>query len=124
MYFEKENSIAFQTSHYTDVVDVIFSRYKGQNVKAPYVFRGSLGKVFSRGKDFKYNLDFTDKYPKAVKEEIVYVKSSLWSHKDQDIKLEVEAFSPTVIYINQEKVYKSINKEEVRLIPKTALVCL
>lgn len=119
MYFEKENSIAFQTENSADVAEVIFSRYKGQNTHDPYVYRGSLGKIFTRAKDFKYHLEFNSKFPDAKNEEIVYVKSSLWSHKEDTIKLEIEVNSPTMVYINGERVFKSINKEEVKIIPKT-----
>lgn len=119
-YFAKENSIyQYTKDDVLAVVDAITARYIGQNPKMPFVFRGSFGKLFERGKDFKYFLEFNSKFPNTPNEYVVYSHSSLWSDKNQKINLAIECFSPNEVYVNDIRVFKSVNKEEVRVIAST-----
>jgi len=107
-YFEKENSIYYHSGiDAAHAIETIAVRYIGQNPAVPFKFRGSYANVFKRENDFKYVLDFNEKFPGTANELVVKSSSGLWSDANTETKLAIECFGPNNVYCNGLQVFRS-----------------
>lgn len=107
-YFDIENSINSKCG--TDIepiLNTIALRYIGQNPEQKPVFRIFNEGSFKRNGEYRYILNFDEKYPKAPINSLVYAWTKVWSDSSSELGLSMNCNAPIVVYCNGEKTFKS-----------------
>lgn len=118
MYFLKELSSTYSNNSIKKTIFNMALKYIGDNVKIDPTYRLSFGSIFKRDRTFKYLVDFNKIYPESKKEDLVISKTSLFLEEERKVGFTIKCFSPNKIYINNDLVFKSVNKNEVGIIPE------
>lgn len=93
-------------------LDTIVRRYRGQHPPHPPTFRAYQRRGIVRGQDYRYQANFNAEYPSAPDGCLVYAWGRIWADVDSEIKFDVSCQCPTVLYRNQQCVFRSTIFEE------------
>lgn len=112
-YFDDSESIYWNSGvKARSVLETVAYRYIGQNPASGPVFRVFNRSGFIRTSDYRYILDFNQKYPEAEDGVICYAWGKLWSDIESEMSLAINCYGPAVIFCNQRMVFKSTIAEE------------
>ncbi|HWL14928.1 MAG TPA: glycoside hydrolase family 88 protein [Opitutus sp.] len=112
-YFEDHQSMFAQAGLQVErTLDVIVRRYRGHNPPHPPTFRAYRRTGIVRGQDYRYHADFNAEFPQAPDGAYVYAWGRIWSEGESEIKFDVSCHCPTVVYRNQQCVFRSTIFEE------------
>jgi rhamnogalacturonyl hydrolase YesR len=112
-YFEDHQSMfAVAGLQVEKTLDAIVHRYRGQHPPHAPTFRPYQRRGILRGPDSRYHADFNREFPKAPDGAFVYTWARIWAQTDSELKFDVSCACPTVIYRNQQCVFRSTIFEE------------
>jgi unsaturated rhamnogalacturonyl hydrolase len=112
-YFEDHQSMHAQAGLQIEkTLDAIVRRYRGVNPPHTPVFRPYAREGILRGKDYRYEADFNREFPKAANGSFVYAWGRIWADAASSLKFDLSVHCPTVVYLNQQCLFKSTIFEE------------
>ncbi|WP_272039292.1 glycoside hydrolase family 88/105 protein [Paenibacillus sp. JJ-100] len=109
-YFHEHEAIANKVYHFDSIPDVlktVAQRYIGDHPQHSFIFRACHEEGFRRLGDYRYELDLTDRCKEARSGQYVYVWGKLWSDGQATFNTSLNCYSPVMIYVNGEQIFKS-----------------
>lgn len=88
-------------------------KYMEDQPPASYQFRVMNYAGFTRGKDFRYDLNMIEALPNLQNNQYVYAWSKLWMEEAQELPLSLSCYGPTQVFLNGERVHYANIEEEV-----------
>jgi unsaturated rhamnogalacturonyl hydrolase len=117
VFFPKQMSAAARLGYQDTegILSLITNRYIGENPPLPYVYR-----IFNRGgfrqhSDGRYDINLKERFPGAKYGQFAYAYGIVWSDAASEMELSVSCYGPTMLWVNEEMVYKSSIIEEVNV---------
>ncbi len=112
-YFDDSESIYAKLGAKAEpIIETIAYRYIGQNPVNGPVYRVFSRAGFIRASDYRYIIDFDQKYPEAEYGNVCYAWGKLWSDTQADLRLAITCQSPSLVFCNERFVFKSDIIEE------------
>jgi rhamnogalacturonyl hydrolase YesR len=112
-YFEDHLSMHAQAGLQVErTLDAIMRRYHGVNPPHAPSYRPYSHRGIVRGKDYRYAADFRREFPQAANGSFVYAWARIWADAASDLKFDLSVECPTVLYVNQQPVFRSTFVEE------------
>lgn len=112
-YFDEYESIYSKSGvEVKPILETIARRYMGQNPVSGPVFRVFNQGGFIRTGDYRYIINFGEKYPDAGEGVICYAWGKRWSEIKTDLHLAVNCYSPVRVFWNEQLAFKSNIVEE------------
>lgn len=85
----------------------VANRYIAENPIELVKYRTSNVSNFKRNKNFRYEIDFDQKFPNTELEDISYTWGRLPIGTRKDLSFYINPYGPTKLYINGQLIYKS-----------------
>jgi len=112
-YFNFEDSIYAKVGASPDkIIRTVANRYIGQNPPELFTYRAYNNNGIRKLEDYRLNFDFSEIYPLAGNQTIVYAWSKYWSNTDGEIMFKMWGYSAFVFYANGEQAFKSSVENE------------
>lgn len=112
-YFDDSESIYWKSGvKARPILETVAYRYIGQNPVSEPVFRVFNKSGFIRTSDYRYILNFNQKYPEVEDGALCYAWGKLWSDAEADLSLAINCYSPVVLFCNNQRAFKSTIAEE------------
>lgn len=117
VFFPKQMSAASRLGNQDieGTLRLIANRYIGENSPLPYAYRTFNRNGFRQHADGRYDLNLKERLPKAEYGQFAYAYGLVWSDVAREMELSVSCYGPTVLWVNEEMVYKSSIIEEVNV---------
>ncbi|MDR6880708.1 glycoside hydrolase family 88 protein [Bacillus sp. 3255] len=113
-YFEPNESVFNKQFHDVEgTLRTIAQRYIGANPPHPYVYRLFSKDGFTRIHDYRYVMDFQDRWDQMRLGEYVYAWAKLWSDQPAELNFGISCYSSTHIYVNGVRVFASNISDEM-----------
>lgn len=113
-YFEPNESVFNKQFHDVEgTLQTIAQRYIGANPPHPYVYRLFCKDGFTRTHDYRYVMDFKNRWENMHQGEFVYAWAKLWSDQPVELNFGISCYSPTHIYVNGTRVFASNISDEM-----------
>ncbi|MEC0229905.1 glycoside hydrolase family 88/105 protein [Paenibacillus alba] len=113
-YFDPNESVFKKCNHNVEgVLQTIAQRYMGANPAHPFVYRLFCKDSFTRIHDYRYVMDFQDKFEDLRIGEFVYAWAKLWSDQQVELNFGISCYSPIHIYVNGTRVFASNISDEM-----------
>ncbi|WP_342570921.1 glycoside hydrolase family 88 protein [Paenibacillus sp. FSL R5-0749] len=90
-----------------DILTTVAQRYIGDHPQQSFLFRAYHQGGFRRLGDYRYDLNLNEKCAEARTGQYVYVWGKLWSEQNATLNTGLNCYSPVMIYVNGEEVFKS-----------------
>ncbi|HEY4330816.1 MAG TPA: glycoside hydrolase family 88 protein [Phycisphaerae bacterium] len=87
-------------------LETIVRRYVGNNPSNPMTYRAYSKKGILRGKDYRYEADFSKIFPDARPEQYVYAWAKYWSDTPATFMADVSCLSPMTVMLNGAVIFK------------------
>ena len=105
-YFDDLKSIyAYEGTEPKAIINSLAQRYMGQNLKHDLYFRAYRNEGITRGKDYRYSIDFNKIYPDAKQKDCVWAFTKFYGPGGAGF--DINCYGPMTMYVNGEIVYKS-----------------
>lgn len=112
-YFNYEDSIHAKVGASPEkIIRTVANRYIGQNSPELFTYRAYNNNGIRKLEDYRINFDFTDIYPLAANQTVVYAWSKYWSNTEGDIVFNMCGYSAFAFYANGVLVFKSSVENE------------
>ncbi|RAU97315.1 glycoside hydrolase family 105 protein [Paenibacillus sp. YN15] len=95
------------------ILQLIGSRYIGENPPLPYVYRTCSLTGICQLPDGRYDLRLTERLPEASGGQYAYAAGKVWSDGERKLELSVSCCGPTLLWVNGKPLYQSGIAEEV-----------
>ncbi|HVT81288.1 MAG TPA: glycoside hydrolase family 88 protein [Phycisphaerae bacterium] len=107
-YFENHLSMFAATGwQVKETLNAITRKFVGNNPPLPMTYRAYSRQGILRGKDYRYEADFSKVFPAAREEQYVYAWAKFWSDAPATFMADVSCLGPMVIYLNGAVIFKS-----------------
>jgi rhamnogalacturonyl hydrolase YesR len=107
-YFENHHSMFSQVGMQVGrTLDGIVRRYLGLNPPHPLTHRPFDKRGILRGKDYRYAADLNALLPGAKAGQFAYAWAKIWSDGPSEILFDINCQCPTVVYRDQEIIFRS-----------------
>ncbi|TVY11003.1 glycoside hydrolase family 88/105 protein [Paenibacillus cremeus] len=113
-YFDPNESVFKKCQHDVEgTLETIAQRYIGANPPHPFVYRLHSRGGFARLHDYRYIMNFQEKWDHIPNGSFVYAWGKLWSDQPTELNLGVSCLSPVHVYINRQRAFTSNISDEV-----------
>lgn len=107
-YFDDNESIHWTLgTEVKPILETIAKRYIGQNPASGPVFRVFNQNGFIRTGDYRYLIDFGDKFPDADVGMFAYAWGNLWSEVQTELHFAINCYSPVRVFCSGQLAFKS-----------------
>ncbi|MGJ9384839.1 glycoside hydrolase family 88/105 protein [Salipaludibacillus sp. CF4.18] len=101
------------TDDVAEMLTTIAGRYIGDNPPHPVVYRAFNKSGLTRLLDYRYDLDFSEKFPGCKDGQYIYAWAKIWQDDEADFMFALNCYGPVQVYLNDELVYRSTIVEEL-----------
>lgn len=117
VFFPKQISASKHLGHQdiAGMLRLIANRYIGENPSLPYVYRIFNRNGIRQHSDGRYDLNLKERISEADYGQFAYAYGLVWSDVAKEMELSVSCYGPTMLWVNEEMVYKSSIIEEVNV---------
>ncbi|MBP1966723.1 glycoside hydrolase family 88/105 protein [Paenibacillus aceris] len=113
-YFEANESVFKKCYHDVEgTLQTIAQRYIGASPAHPFVYRLFNKDGFARIHDYRYDMNFQERWENMRIGEFVYAWAKLWSDQPVELNFGISCYSPVHIYVNGERVFASNISDEM-----------
>ncbi|WP_235960727.1 glycoside hydrolase family 88/105 protein [Paenibacillus silvestris] len=112
-YFQPTESIAGKAKSDEHILATIAGRFIGANPKHPPVYRIYSAEGFRREADYRYEMDFAQRWPELENGQFVYVWGKLWSDGEIEHPFSVSCYCPVRIMVNGTQQFASNLNDDV-----------
>ncbi len=113
-YYFNDLDAVYSRSHgnITHTLNVMASRYMGENPKAPYTARPFTTCGIIRNKDYRYVFNGNDFYPNAKNGNYVYAWGKIRRQEKGSLKFLLIPFGPVKIWMNGKEIFATTFEDE------------
>ncbi|MBD2869324.1 glycoside hydrolase family 88/105 protein [Paenibacillus arenilitoris] len=96
------------------VLEALAGRYAGANPPVPFALRAFAKSGVLQTEAGLYDFDFSNKLPDASMGDYAYAFGLVWSDDERSIDGILEPFGPVMLYVNEERLYRSGAVDEMK----------
>lgn len=113
-YMEPRESARYWFGNERRILEVLSSRYLGANPPVPFALRAFARSGVLQTRDGLFNMDLSARLPDAADGNYAYVYGLVWSDDERSIDALMEPLGPVLLYVNEERLYRSSAAEELK----------